>query len=168
MGRELQKSAGQRPQDVIMVPILEGLDGVKKMSKSLGNYIGIDDKPGDMYRKILSMPDSLLWRYYELLSFRSLEEIEEIKQQVEQGMNPQEAKAILARELIARFHDEEAAQNAHRSAGNVMQDGELPADLPELELDFEGQAQPPVAAVLNQAGLVQHAAGAREAVTSGS
>src|SRR5690554_132586 len=168
MGRELQKSAGQRPQDVIMVPILEGLDGVKKMSKSLGNYVGINDKPGDMYRKILSMPDSLIWRYYELLSFRSLEEIEDIKAQVEQGMNPQEAKAILARELIARFHDEEAAQNAHKSAGNVIKDGELPEDLPELELDFEGQAQIPVAAVLNKAGLVKNSAAARDALKSGS
>ncbi len=168
MGRELQKSAGQRPQDVIMVPILEGLDGVKKMSKSLGNYVGINDKPGDMYRKILSMPDSLLWRYYELLSFRSLEEIEAIKQQVEDGMNPQEAKALLARELIARFHDEEAAQNAHKSAGNVLKDGELPEDLPELELDFEGQAQIPVAAVLNKAGLVKNSAAARDALKSGS
>jgi len=168
MGRELQKSAGQRPQDVIMVPILEGLDGVKKMSKSLGNYVGINEKPGDMYRKILSMPDSLLWRYYELLSFRSLEEIEAIKQQVEDGMNPQEAKALLARELIARFHDEEAAQNAHKSAGNVLKDGELPEDLPELELDFEGQAQIPVAAVLNKAGLVKNSAAARDALKSGS
>lgn len=168
MGRELQKSAGQRPQDVIMVPILEGLDGVKKMSKSLGNYVGINDKPGDMYRKILSMPDSLLWRYYELLSFRSLEEIEAIKRQVEDGMNPQEAKALLARELIARFHDEEAAQNAHKSAGNVLKDGELPEDLPELELDFEGQAQIPVAAVLNKAGLVKNSAAARDALKSGS
>ncbi len=168
MGRELQKSAGQRPQDVIMVPILEGLDGVKKMSKSLGNYVGINDKPGDMYRKILSMPDSLIWRYYELLSFRSLEEIEDIKAQVEQGMNPQEAKAILARELIARFHDEEAAQNAHKSAGNVIKDGELPEDLPELELDFEGQAQIPVAAVLNRAGLVKNSAAARDALKNGS
>lgn len=168
MGRELQKSAGQRPQDVIMVPILEGLDGVKKMSKSLGNYVGINEKPGDMYRKILSMPDSLLWRYYELLSFRSLEEIEAIKRQVEDGMNPQEAKALLARELIARFHDEEAAQNAHKSAGNVLKDGELPEDLPELELDFEGQAQIPVAAVLNKAGLVKNSAAARDALKSGS
>ena len=168
MGRELQKNAGQRPQDVIMVPILEGLDGVKKMSKSLGNYVGINEKPGDMYRKILSMPDSLLWRYYELLSFRSLEEIEAIKQQVEDGMNPQEAKALLARELIARFHDEEAAQNAHKSAGNVLKDGELPEDLPELELDFEGQAQIPVAAVLNKAGLVKNSAAARDALKSGS
>lgn len=168
MGRELQKNAGQRPQDVIMVPILEGLDGVKKMSKSLGNYVGINDKPGDMYRKILSMPDSLLWRYYELLSFRSLEEIAAIKAQVEQGMNPQEAKAILARELIARFHDEEAAQNAHKSAGNLIKDGELPEDLPELELDFQGQAQIPVAAVLNKAGLVKNSAAARDALNNGS
>lgn len=168
MGRELQKSAGQRPQDVLMVPILEGLDGVKKMSKSLGNYVGINDKPGEMYRKILSMPDSLIWRYYELLSFRSVAEIEDIRAQVEQGMNPQEAKALLARELIARFHDEEAAKNAHKSAGNVIRDGELPEDLPEVELDFEGQDNIPVAAVINRAGLVKNSAAARDALSKGS
>src|SRR5690606_5066088 len=140
MGGEWQRGAGQRPQDIVMVPILEGLDGVKKMSKSLGNYVGIEDRPGEMYQKLLSMPDSLVWRYFELLSFRSLKEIEEIWQQVEAGMNPQEAKAILARELIERFHGAEAAQNAHKSAGNVIRDGELPEDIPEVEIDFEGQA----------------------------
>jgi len=168
MGRELQRGAGQRPQDIVMVPILEGLDGVKKMSKSLGNYVGIEDRPGEMYQKLLSMPDSLVWRYFELLSFRSLKEIEEIRQQVEAGMNPQEAKAILARELIERFHGAEAAQNAHKSAGNVIRDGELPEDIPEVEIDFEGQAQLPVAAVLNRAGLTKNSAAARDALKAGS
>ncbi len=168
MGRELQRGAGQRPQDIVMVPILEGLDGVKKMSKSLGNYVGIEDRPGEMYQKLLSMPDSLVWRYFELLSFRSLREIEEIRQQVEAGMNPQEAKAILARELIERFHGAEAAQNAHKSAGNVIRDGELPEDIPEVEIDFEGQAQLPVAAVLNRAGLTKNSAAARDALKAGS
>jgi tyrosyl-tRNA synthetase len=169
MGRELQKNAGQRPQDIIMVPILEGLDGVKKMSKSLGNYVGINDKPGEMYQKLLSMPDALTWRYYELLSFRSLAEIDALKRQViEEGMNPQEAKAILARELIERFHGLEAAQNAHKSAGNVLRDGELPEDLPEIEIDFEGQDQLPISAVLNKAGLVKNSAAARDALKSGS
>lgn len=120
MGREIQKSKGLEPQVVITMPLLEGLDGVQKMSKSLGNYVGIDEAPGVMFNKIVSMPDSLMWRYFELLSFRSLEEIAGFKRDVEGGANPRDIKILLARELIARFHDEEAAANAHKSAGNRL------------------------------------------------
>jgi tyrosyl-tRNA synthetase len=106
MGRELQKGEGQDSQVVIMTPLLEGLDGVKKMSKSLGNYVGITEAPGTMFQKIVSIPDSLMWRWYELLSFKSLKEIDALKQNVENGANPRDVKIELARELVARFHGE--------------------------------------------------------------
>lgn len=166
MGRELQRSYGQEPQCVITMPLLEGLDGIKKMSKSLGNYVGIQEAPGTMYTKLLSMPDELIWRYYELLSFRSAEDIEQLKANVEQGANPRDIKIELARELIARFHGDEAAANAHKSAGNRMQDGELPEDLPEVEVKAANDM--PIASVLNQAGLVKNAAGARDMLSAGS
>jgi len=157
MGRELQKGAGQEPQICITVPILEGLDGVQKMSKSLGNYVGINDAPGEMFGKIVSMPDSLMWRYFELLSFRPMSEIDEMRRSVdEEGANPRDIKMELARELVARFHGEEAAANAHKGAGNRLKDGELPEDLPEVTVDFEGQDEVPVSAVINKAGLTKN------------
>ena len=168
MGRELQKGAGQEPQICITVPILEGLDGVQKMSKSLGNYVGINDAPGEMFGKIVSMPDSLMWRYYELLSFRPMSEIEALKASVEAGANPRDIKMELARELVARFHDEEAAASAHKGAGNRLKEGELPEDLPEVTVDFEGQEEIPVTAVLNKAGLTKNSNAARDMLKSGS
>jgi len=165
MGRELQRAYGQESQCIVTMPLLEGLDGVKKMSKSLGNYVGIQEAPGVMYNKLVSMPDALMWRYFELLSFRSMEEIEQFKRDVEQGANPRDIKIKLAEELVARFHGEEAAANAHRSAGNRMKDGELPEDLPEVEL---GSAEDmPISSVLNRAGLVKNAAVARDLLGSG-
>ena len=166
MGRELQRSYGQEPQCVVTMPLLEGLDGVKKMSKSLGNYVGIQEAPGVMYTKLLSMPDELIWRYFDLLSFRDAAEIEQLKLDVEQGANPRDIKVELARELIARFHGAEAAAGAHKSAGNRMQEGELPADLPTVEVAAENDM--PIAAVLNKAGLVKNAAGARDMLAAGS
>lgn len=166
MGRELQRSYGQEPQCVVTMPLLEGLDGVKKMSKSLGNYVGIQEAPGVMYTKLLSMPDELIWRYFDLLSFRDAAEIEQLKLDVEQGANPRDIKIELARELIARFHGAEAAAGAHKSAGNRMQEGELPADLPTVEVAAENDM--PIAAVLNKAGLVKNAAGARDMLAAGS
>ena len=168
MGRELQKGAGQEPQICITVPILEGLDGVQKMSKSLGNYVGINDAPGEMFGKIVSMPDSLMWRYFELLSFRPMSEIEELKASVEAGANPRDVKMDLARELVARFHGEEAAANAHKGAGNRLKEGELPEDLPEVTVDFGGQEEVPVSAVINKAGLVKNSNAARDMLKAGS
>lgn len=165
MGRELQRAYGQEPQCILTMPLLEGLDGVKKMSKSLGNYVGIQEAPGIMYNKLVSMPDSLMWRYFELLSFRSMEEIEGFKADCEAGANPRDIKIELAEELVARFHGEEAAANAHRSAGNRMKEGELPDDLPEISV---GAAEDmPISAVLNKAGLVKNAAVARDLLASG-
>jgi tyrosyl-tRNA synthetase len=165
MGRELQRAYGQESQCIVTMPLLEGLDGVKKMSKSLGNYVGIQEAPGVMYSKLVSMPDALMWRYFELLSFRSMEEIEQFKRDVQQGANPRDIKIKLAEELVARFHGEEAAANAHRSAGNRMKDGELPEDLPEVEL--VSAEDMPISSVLNKAGLVKNAAVARDLLGSG-
>ena len=166
MGRELQRAYGQEPQVILTMPLLEGLDGVKKMSKSLGNYVGIQEAPGVMYNKLVSIPDSLMWRYFELLSFRSMAEIEQFKRDVEQGANPRDIKIKLAEEIVARFHGAEAAANAHRSAGNRMKEGELPEDLPEVEVTSSEDL--PIASLLNKAGLVKNAAGARDLLNAGS
>lgn len=165
MGRELQRAYGQESQVILTMPLLEGLDGVKKMSKSLGNYVGIQEAPGVMYNKLVSLPDSLMWRYFELLSFRPMGEIEEFRRDVEHGANPRDIKIKLAEEIVARFHGEEAAATAHRSAGNRLKDGELPEDLPEVLL--ESDVDLPISAVLNRAGLVRNAAAARDMLGAG-
>ncbi len=166
MGRELQRAYGQESQVILTMPLLEGVDGVKKMSKSLGNYIGIQEAPGVMYGKLVSIPDALMWRYFELLSFRPMAEIDELRRDVELGANPRDIKIKLAEEIVARFHGEEAAAGAHRAAGNRLKDGELPEDLPEVELL---SAEPiSVAAVLNKAGLTKNAATARDMLNAGS
>ncbi|MCO5787745.1 tyrosine--tRNA ligase [Pseudomonas sp. G11-1] len=166
MGRELQRQYGQEPQITLTMPLLVGLDGEMKMSKSLGNYVGINDQPGVMYNKIVSMPDSLMWRYFELLSFRSMQEIDGLRADVEAGANPRDIKIKLAEELVARFHGEEAAASAHRSAGNRLKEGELPEDLPEVIL--EAEAGLPISAVLNRAGMAKNAAAARDLLGAGS
>ncbi|HHH9193285.1 TPA: tyrosine--tRNA ligase [Pseudomonas aeruginosa] len=166
MGRELQRAYGQEAQVILTMPLLEGLDGVKKMSKSLGNYIGIQEAPGVMYSKLVSIPDTLMWRYFELLSFRSLDEIDSFRKNVEAGANPRDIKIKLAEEIVARFHGEEAAASAHKSAGNRLKDGELPEDLPEIGLSSPEDM--PVASVLNKAGLVKNAAAARDLLGAGS
>ncbi|MCI0916988.1 tyrosine--tRNA ligase [Pseudomonas stutzeri] len=165
MGRELQRSYGQESQCIVTMPLLEGLDGVKKMSKSLGNYVGIQEAPGVMYSKLVSIPDALMWRYFELLSFRDMEEIKGFQADVERGANPRDIKIKLAEEVVARFHGEEAAATAYRSAGNRMKEGELPEDIPQIQL--RSAEDMPIAAVLNRAGLVKNAAVARDLLASG-
>lgn len=167
MGRELQKSEGQEPQTIIMMPLLEGLDGVNKMSKSLNNYVGITDAPGVMFTKIVSMPDTMIWRYYELLSFRSMDDIAALKKAMEQGRNPKEIKIELAKELIARFHGEEAAANADKAAGNIVKEGELPEGTPEIDVELEGQDDLPVSAIINRTGLAQNSAQAKDMLSNG-
>lgn len=167
MGRTLQKGAGQEPQVILTMPLLEGLDGVQKMSKSLGNYIGVSDSPGEMYTKILSMPDALIWRYFELLSFRSLSEIAQLRTDVASGRNPQEVKDLLAREIIERFHDAVAATTAHKSAGNRVALGEIPEGVPEVLLSMEGQPFLSIATVLRRADLVQSGAAAKDVLARG-
>lgn len=167
MGRELQKSEGQRPQTVLMMPLLEGLDGVQKMSKSLGNYIGITDSPSDMFGKIMSISDVLMWRYYELLSFKPLAEIEGYKTDIENGKNPRDVKIDLAKELIARFHDEAAAQAAHNEFINRFQKGAMPDEMPELELNPEG-GEIAIANLLKEAGLVGSTSDAYRMIKQGA
>ena len=169
MGRTLQGRYGQTAQVCITVPILEGLDGVNKMSKSLANYIGVFDTPGAMYQKILSMPDSLIERYFDLLSFKSLDEIQILLAEMAAGRNPQEIKRVLALELVERFHDAEAAENAHKSAGNRVTEGEVPEDTPEVTIsraEFGGELF--IATILRVAGLNPNAAAAKDAVTRGA
>ncbi|QAX81502.1 tyrosine--tRNA ligase [Candidatus Pseudomonas adelgestsugas] len=165
MGRELQRAYGQEAQCVLTMPLLVGLDGVKKMSQSLGNYVGIQEAPGVMYSKLVSMPDFLMWRYLELLSFRSMDEIKALRYKVEAGTNPRDLKITLAEEIIARYHGEEAAVSAHRAVGNRMRDGYLPDNVPEIEL--KATESMPIATVLNKAALVKNAAVARDLLGSG-
>ncbi len=167
MGRELQKSEGQRPQTVLMMPLLEGLDGVQKMSKSLGNYIGITDSPSDMFGKIMSISDVLMWRYYELLSFKPIEEIEAYKVEIENGKNPRDVKIDLAKELIARFHDEAAATAAHQEFINRFQKGAMPDEMPEFELSPEG-GEIAIANLLKEAGLVGSTSDAYRMIKQGA
>jgi tyrosyl-tRNA synthetase len=152
VGRELQKDYGQKPQVVITVPILEGTDGVNKMSKSLGNYIGINDKPDDQFGKSRSISDELMWRYFELLSFRPLKEIEDFRQQVEGGANPRDIKFLLAEEIITRFHTAADAKKAQENFIARFQKGAMPDDMPELELK-SANGKLPIANVLKEAGL---------------
>ncbi|KZY56890.1 tyrosine--tRNA ligase [Oleiphilus sp. HI0068] len=168
MGRTLQKNAGMDPQTILTMPLLEGLDGVQKMSKSLNNYVGVNDAPGEIYTKLLSLPDEMIWRYYELLSFKSLAEIEVLKQEVAQGRNPQEVKDLFAREIIERFHDAESAATAHNSAGNRVGLGEIPDNVPEVDVDAEGQSELPVSAVLRMAALVKNGAAAKDVLGRGA
>ncbi|MBT0585239.1 tyrosine--tRNA ligase [Alteromonas oceanisediminis] len=139
MGRELQKEQGQSQQTVLMMPLLEGLDGVQKMSKSLNNYIGITDAPNDMFGKVMSISDDLMWRYYDLLSFQPLDTVASIKQSIAEGANPRDAKIGLAKELIARFHSEEAAKAAHNDFIQRFSKNAIPDDMPELTLTLSSE-----------------------------
>lgn len=165
MGRTLQGRYDQAAQVCITVPILEGLDGVQKMSKSLGNYVGVSDAPGEMYQKLLSIPDTVLWRYFELLSFRSIEEVEVLQAEVAAGKNPQEAKKLLAEEIVTRFHSAEAAAAAPQAAGNVLRMGDIPADVPDVDVVMESDEPIYLVAILNRAGLVRNSAAAKDVVT---
>jgi tyrosyl-tRNA synthetase len=154
VGRQLQEQRGQEPQVVITMPILEGLDGVQKMSKSLGNYIGITDTPDEMFGKIMSISDTLMWRYFELLSFRAMDEIHALQQQVEEGANPRDIKFLLAQEIIARFHNEDAATQARENFIARFQKGAMPDEMPEKTLMLSDESLG-IASLLRDAGLVQ-------------
>ncbi len=134
MGRELQKSHGQTPQVVLTMPILEGLDGVQKMSKSLNNYIGVSDQPDDMFGKIMSISDDLMWRYFELLSFRPMIEIEQFKVDIEKGSNPRDIKFLLAKEIITRFHNEADAEKAQQNFIDRFKKGKIPDEMDEFAM----------------------------------
>lgn len=149
VGRELQKHYGQSPQCVLMMPLLEGLDGVNKMSKSLGNYVGIAEAPKDIFGKLMSVSDNLMWRYYDLLSFRGNEEIGKLKREVAEGRNPRDIKVMLAQEIVTRFHTQKDADAALADWELRFQKGALPDEMPELTVAAGGIAQ-----VLKQAQLV--------------
>ena len=152
VGRELMKAEGMEPQITLTMPILEGLDGVQKMSKSLDNYIGIEDAPYDMFGKIMSVSDDLMWRYFELLSFRPLAEIEALQNEVQQGKNPRDVKFLLAEELITRFHDAKRAKKARQDFIDRFAKGVIPDEMPEASIVLDGTTIG-VATMLMQAGL---------------
>jgi len=167
MGRQLQEQHGQKPQVVLTMPILEGLDGVQKMSKSLNNYIGIADEPRDMFGKIMSISDDLMWRYFELLSFRPMAEIEMFRQEMAAGKNPRDIKFLLAEEIIARFHSHEAASAAREAFINQFARGAIPDDIPEhvFETSEEGYA---IANLLKDAGLCSSTTDAMRMIAQGA
>jgi tyrosyl-tRNA synthetase len=164
MGRELQKQAGKEQQVILTMPILEGLDGVQKMSKSLNNYIGIDDAPDDMFGKIMSVSDDLMWRYLELLSFETLETIESWKQEVENGENPRNIKFRLAEEIITRFHSNDAAKQAQQNFINRFSKNKIPDEMPEFNFDSGIK----IANLLKEAGLVNSTSDAFRMIKEGA
>jgi tyrosyl-tRNA synthetase len=154
VGRELQRHYGQEPQTILTLPLLEGLDGVNKMSKSLDNYVGITEAPAQMFGKLMSISDTLMWRYYELLSMRSGEEIARLRRECEAGRNPRDAKVMLAQEIVARFHSPRAAEAAAAEFDARFRQHAMPDAMPEVTLHCEGQAMP-IAQVAKQAGIVE-------------
>ena len=152
VGRELQKHYGQSPQCVLMMPLLEGLDGVNKMSKSLGNYVGISEPPKEIFGKLMSVTDELMWRYYDLLSFRPSVEIAVFKREVAEGRNPRDIKVLLAQEIVTRFHGPAAAVDALADFEARFRQGAIPDDIPEVALEA-GEGGLAVAQVLKLAGL---------------
>lgn len=167
MGRELQKHFQQPAQIVITMPLLEGLDGVQKMSKSLGNYIGIDESPAEMFGKVMSISDELMWRYLELLSFRPMTEVNRWRSEVLAGANPRDIKVKLAMELVARFHDEAAAQKAEQDFVARFKRNEIPEDLSELILQAQ-DGQLFIAHLLKQANLVASTSEAIRMIDAGA
>ena len=167
VGRELQKQYGQASQVVITLPLLEGLDGVQKMSKSLGNIVGITDTPDDMFGRLMSISDALMWRYFELLSFKSLAEIATLRASVEAGTNPRDVKFELAKEIVARFHSAGAARDAQQSFINRFSQGVLPDDLEESVLDSKGQGLA-LAQLIKMAGLAASTSEAMRLVAQGA
>lgn len=164
MGRELQKQAGQKPQVVMTMPLLVGLDGVKKMSKSAHNYIGVSERPDDMFGKIMSISDDLMWDYYELLSFRPLEEVTQFKKDVEAGKNPRDIKILLAKEIIARFHSDADADAAEQTFINRFQKGAMPDEMPSFCFE-QGIA---IGNLLKDAGLVSSTSDALRMIRQGA
>lgn len=167
VGRDLQKHYGQEPQIVLTMPILEGLDGVQKMSKSLGNYIGITDSPAEMFGKVMSISDDLMWRYYELLSFRPWAEVERLQTAVEEGMNPRDVKVQLASELVERFHSRVEADAAHQEFVARFRHGALPDDIPERTVMANGEGLP-IANLLKEAGLTDSTSEAIRMIKQGA
>jgi tyrosyl-tRNA synthetase len=164
VGRELQREYGQEPQCILTMPLLEGLDGVEKMSKSKGNYVGISEPPGEMFGKLMSISDTLMWRYFELLSFRPMPEIEALRAACEQGRNPRDVKVMLAQEIVERFHDRSAAERALADFEARFRQGALPDELPEIELAGAPMA---IGVLLREAGLASSSSDAMRSIDQG-
>jgi len=167
VGRQLQESYGQEPQIVLTTPLLEGLDGVQKMSKSLGNTVAIQDAPGIMFGKLMSISDVLMWRYFELLSFRPLPEIEARRREVEQGRNPRDVKFELAREIVARFHSIAAAEHAHRDWATRVQAGAVPENLEERTIEIDAVSAR-LTGILKELGFVSSSSEATRKIEEGA
>ncbi|MDJ0813992.1 MAG: tyrosine--tRNA ligase [Woeseiaceae bacterium] len=167
VGRQMQQDYGQEPQVVMTMPLLEGLDGVQKMSKSLDNYIGITDPAGEMFGKVMSISDDLMWRYFELLSFRTLDDIADLRKRVEEGLNPRDAKFELALEIVERFHDGRAAEAAKEEFIARFREGAMPDDMPELSIaSRDGRLG--IAHLLKEAGLVSSTSEAFRMIKQGA
>lgn len=166
MGRELQKHFGQKPQTVIMMPLMVGLDGVKKMSKSLGNYIGIDESADEMFGKVMSISDETMWIWFDLISFRSIEEIKQFRVNAEAGMNPRDIKFLLGEEIVARFHSQEAATAAREKFIAQFQKHKLPDDMPEITLEV-GADSISITHIIKNAGLTESTSEAGRLIQQG-
>ena len=166
VGREMQRHFGQKPQCILTMPLLEGLDGVNKMSKSLGNYVGIDEPPGEIFGKLMSISDDLMWRYIELLSSASLEAIARSRQEVAEGRNPRDIKAGFAREITARFHSEQAAKHAEEEFEARFRQGAMPEDMTEVAVATAGQPMA-IAQLLKASGLTPSTSEALRMVEQG-
>ena len=167
VGRDLQRAFGQEPQVVITVPILEGLDGKNKMSKSLGNYVGIDESPNEMFGKIMSISDELMWRWFDLLSFKSSDEINDLKSSQAKGRNPRDIKIELAKELIARFHDEKSSNDAESNFIDQFQKKNLPEDIEEISHKLSGNSIP-LPNLLKECGMTASASEAMRMIKQGA
>lgn len=168
MGRTLQKHHEQEAQVVITMPLLVGLDGVNKMSKSLGNYVGVTDAPGEMYRKLVSLPDELIWSYYELLSARTNDEIAQLKREAEQAGSPQDAKKQFAAEMVTRFHGADEAAKAPQAAGNRLELGDIPEDLPDVVVELGSETSIHLVGLLREAGLALNGKAAKDVLQRGA
>ena len=166
VGRELQRAFDQEPQVCITLPILEGLDGTNKMSKSLDNYVGINEDPDEMFGKIMSISDDLMWRWFELLSFRPINEVNELKKEVKSGMNPRDTKILLAEEIIERFHSKEDAGNAKNTFLDRFQKGAKPKDIETFSISLDGDIA--IGNLLKESGLVQSTSEAMRLVKQGA
>ena len=166
VGRELQRAFDQEPQVCITLPILEGLDGINKMSKSLDNYVGINEDPDEMFGKIMSISDDLMWRWFELLSFRPINEVNELKKEVKSGMNPRDTKILLAEEIIERFHSKEDAENAKKTFLDRFQKGAKPKDIETFSISLDDGIA--IGNLLKESGLVQSTSEAMRLVKQGA
>ena len=166
VGRELQRAFDQEPQVCITLPILEGLDGINKMSKSLDNYVGINEDPDEMFGKIMSISDDLMWRWFELLSFRPINEVNELKKEVKSGMNPRDTKFLLAEEIIERFHSKEDAENAKNTFLERFQKGAKPKDIETFSISLDDVIA--IGNLLKESGLVQSTSEAMRLVKQGA